>query len=415
MKKRKTIISALSMLLAGCVTLSVSNLSYATAEKDTLQTETISTYERISSYETVQDVMESVYASWFGKADLNSDPQYISEGVGSVRLEVWGSFFTGTVNPSMEIRLNGNDVMDLSRLKDVQFDIFNATGGFSYIELALLIGNKTTNYQKIELKEGKNEIKYAYNVKGMAGGYDMTQGKRILIRFPKASNADEAKRNVFYLDNVGVGMTLKAPKPYEMTFDNGEFCSFDKSYQEFITNVAGVSTGDSFPILSINHDKAYAMNQQGKSLKVECEPQITAGGAVYFYLMEDIWHQFDFEKLGAEDKYFVFDVYNDNRTDQPLSLQIWRKRGDSVVSTNYNRYVFSYTAKSAEWTTVRISIKEWVTPGMPAYNDQYVLMGYDEELGMYNYGAPMFIVPKTDEYKVFYFDNFRIENAMAAN
>ncbi|MBQ8294974.1 MAG: hypothetical protein IJX87_00915 [Clostridia bacterium] len=407
MKKKNFAFLALSVLLAGCAAFSAFNAPAVVAEE---KKEKISTYQQINTYDTVQDVMECNYAAMFGKADINTDKQYITQGEGSARLEVWGSFFAGTTYPYMEIRLNGNDVLDLSRLKNVQFDMFNAAGEKSYVEVALSIGEKTTNFQKIDLAEGKNEVKIAYNVKGMAGGYDMTQGKKLLLRFPKKTNAEEAKTNVFYLDNVGLGMTLKAPKAYEMTFDEGEFCSFDKNYQEFITNVGGVSTGDSYPILSVNKDKAYSMNCEGKSLKVECQPQITAGGAVYFYLMEDIWHKFDFETLGAEDKYFTFDIYNDTRTDENMNIQIWRKRGDSVVAGNYNRYVYRYTAKAGQWTTVRISIKEWVTPGMPAYNDEYVLMGYDKDLGLYNYGAPMFFVPKSDQLKVFYFDNFRIEN-----
>lgn len=281
MKKKKFAAALTSALLVGCAAIASFGFAPVNAVDETENTDglqetvKLTTYEQINTYDTVQDVMESVYNAWFGKADLNTDAQYITQGEGSVRLEVWGSFFAGTVNPSMEIRLNGNDVMDLSRLKNVQFDIFNATGEKSYVEVALSIGDKTTNYQKIELETGKNEIKLAYNVKGMAGGYDMTQGKRILLRFPKKAN-EEAKTNVFYLDNVGVGMTLKEPTPYQMTFDEGEFCSFDKNYQEFVTNVGAVSTGDSYPVLSINKDKAYSYNRQGKSLKVECQPQ---GGA----------------------------------------------------------------------------------------------------------------------------------------
>lgn len=403
---------ALTALLAGCTLFSsFGGVSLVTAEEGAEPVK-ITTYEQINAFNSVQDVMDCVYENKFGIADFNKDAQYVSEGEGSARLEVWGSFYAGTTSPSMRIRLNGYNVMDLSRLKNVQFNMYNATGEDSYVEVALSIGDKTTNFQKVELEKGANEIKIPYNVKGLSGGYDMTQGKAILLRFPKKQTAEEAKKNVFYLDNVGIGMTLKAPAPYSMTFDEGEFCSFDKSYQEFMTNVGGVSTGDSFPVLSVNKDKAYSADGEGKSLKVECQPQITAGGAVYFTIAEDIWHHFDWEALGAEDKYFTFDVYNDTQVDTTMSIQIWRTRGDSVAAGNYNRYSFKYTAKASEWTKVSISIATWVEP-WPL--DGYIMMGYNEELGMYNYGAPMFLVPKSDQLKTFYFDNFRIENAPEAN
>lgn len=401
MKRIKTLI--LSILFSVCTLLTTAGGSMPAVIADG---ETLSKYKAINGFECIQDVMDCVYLNQFGRAEFNTDEDFITEGEGSVKLTVYGSFFAGTAVPTMNIRLNGNGVLDLSRLKNIQFDIFNQTGEKSFVEVALTIGKVTSNYQKVQLETGKNSIELPYNVKGMAGGFDMSQGKAISIKFPRASSKATAENNVFYLDNVGIGMTLKAPTPYEMEFDDGEFCSFEKNYQEYMTKVGGISTGDDFPILSVNYDRAYSMNKQGRSLKVVIPTQTSPGGTPYFSLADEIWHSFDWEALGAENKYFVFDMYPDMQKKFTLRIYIWR----SVSDLPSNRYHVDLTAEPATWNTFRIPIKDWVTPA----DDGYVMMGKDVAAGTYNYGAPMFLTSKTTGDPItLYFDNFRIESALS--
>lgn len=401
MKRIKTLI--LSILFSVCTLLTTAGASMPAVIADG---EAISKYKAINGFECIQDVMDCDYLNQFGRAEFNTDEDFITEGEGSVKLTSYGSFFAGTAVPIMNIRLNGNGVLDLSRLKNIQFDIFNQTGEDSFIEVALTIGKVTSNYEKVQLKTGKNSIELPYNAKGMSGGFDMTQGKAISIKFPRAKSKATAENNVFYLDNIGIGMTLKAPAPYEMTFDDGEFCSFEKNYQEYMTKVGGITTGDDFPILSVNYDRAYSMNKQGRSLKVVIPTQTSPGGSTYFSLADEIWHSFDWEALGAENKYFVFDMYPDMQKKFTIRIYTWRSEGD----LSSNRYSVDLTAEPSTWNTFRVPIKDWVTPA----EDGYVMMGRDVAAGTYNYVAPMFLTGKTTGDPItLYFDNFRIESALS--
>jgi hypothetical protein len=164
----------------------------------------------------------------------------------------------------------------------------------------------------------------------------------------------------------------------------------------------GISSSDSYPIVSINSDKAYTMNHEGKSLKVVAPTQETPGGSVYFRFNEKIPLSFDWVKLGAEDKYFVFDVYNDTGSDFTFTLKLWRSVGD----LGNNRMNYNFKAIAGEWTTIRFSIKEWVTPA----KDGYIMMGQTDG-ALNSQGIEIGWSKFSSAEKTFYFDNFRIEDA----
>ncbi|MBR3863509.1 MAG: hypothetical protein IKJ19_00110 [Clostridia bacterium] len=398
--KKKIFKVAMVALLSACALFP----TFANVKDTNASGEKIETYKLINGFNTVQDAYNCEYLQAFGITDLNTDAKYVTEGKGSVRLNVYGRRFEGTAHPLMKIPFVVDKVYDLSRLKNITFDLFNESGKDCTMEVALEIGTKTTLFQIVSLKQGLNNVKLDYNVKGMAGGFDLTQGKNIVIKLPREYDQEKLDQNVYYLDKVEMNMSAVVPTPYEVTYDENEICSFDKPYQEFMTMVNGVSTADGLPILSINNDPAYTATLSGKSLRVEYPTAQTSGGAVYWSFAEDILYHFDWEALGAQNKYIVFDVYCDSINNQGYSIQIWRARGDR----SDNRIAIPFTAKSKTWTTVRVSIADLVKPA----SDGYIMLGYNADIGEYNYQRIMMVTGKNygENFSV-YFDNFRLEDA----
>ena len=95
-----------------------------------------------------------------------------------------------------------------------------------------------------------------FDTVGIALAADLTKGEGVLIELPQAESFETPDANVFYIDNMGLTMTLKEPTPLTIDLDENEFCSFDKDYQKYMTIVSGVGpTIGSQPTLSINEDR----------------------------------------------------------------------------------------------------------------------------------------------------------------
>ncbi len=404
----------LAALMACCGVFSATNNPSVKVDAETTNSETLSSYEKINNFDVIQDVFECEYYNKYGIVDLNTDSEYITQGKGSLKMEVHGSFYPGTSLPYMRIPFDANGGMkDVSRLKNVQFDVYSTLEEECSMQISLAFGNgknsngkqlyANTSYENVTLKPGWNHIRVDYDAKGLGASFNLKEGGWIMMRFPRAADEATKEENVFYLDNLGIGMTLKQAAPYTMDFDEGEVFSCDKAYQAYMVETLGISSSDSYPLVSINSDKAYTVNHEGKSLKVVAPTQETPGGSVYFRFNEQIPLSFDWVQLGAENKYFVFDVYNDTGSDFTFTLKLWRSVGD----LSNNRMNYNFKAIAGEWTTIRFSIQEWVTPQA----DGYVMMGQTDG-ALNSQGIEIGWSKFSSAEKTFYFDNFRIEDAI---
>lgn len=414
MKKRICAIVLLGVVLLSSVVAkdTISNAK----EKEKTEQESIKSFEQITELDNWRDIYACKFTTYFGRANLNKKSDYITQGKGSMKFQVYGDFLpNGGINPEIEIALSDEKYTDISRIRSISFDIFNETGKKSRVGVSLAIDNMNTVYEYFDLEEGKNQITVEYNAKGMSGGYDLTKGESLCLKFDKAKNDKEGKKNVYYLDNVAMNMSLIAPKPYEITFDEGELCSYDKNYQEFVTTVGGISTTTDYPIVEVNKDRAYCMDMKGRSLKVTLP---SASGAVTgntkIELLNSIWEHYDWTQLGKENKELVFDVYNDNSISIQGTFTIWPEH----LSDAY-RWSQSFTMAPREWTTVRVPISEWnklSRDGGEVAGAKHEPLKEEKEwlMSSEQYRTPFIVFRKfVGEDRVLYFDNFRIENSVA--
>lgn len=359
---------------------------------------TVSMYRQVSGFETTEEFFPMDFENRFGQIRLNTDKSYVTEGSASAKLEVWGDFRDSTADPYMIVNLEGEET-DLRRLRAVEFDLFNQSGADCEIGVALKADGFTTEYQYVSVKQGKNEISVSFDLVGVALAADLTAGEGVLLQFPKAADFEDAKTNLFYLDNMGFSLSLKEPTPLSIELDENEFCSFDKEYQKYMTVVGGVGPTDGCqPVLSINEDLNYVSGQSGKSLKVVLPtglPPINDGWP-YFTFVGSLFEAVDFAKYAEEGYSLAFDVYNTG-ADFNFGLEV--QPADSTVSKGYSVPV---TCPKG-WSTHTFDLSAWnsnVTEERPVKltdNVKEFWLSYSK-------------FATAD--KVFYFDNFRfVKNA----
>lgn len=387
-----------SLLLAGLLT--ATSLLGGTAISKVEVIADVKLNEKISSFETVEEYYTFEFGGRFGKVNVNTDKEFITDGEASMKMEVWGQVHkTGVDGPNVEIALSKSGSIDASRLKNFTFDLFNQTGEARTIEAALKIDGTVSEYQKIDLTTGKNSLTVAFDVVGLAVGFDMTKTQALVIRFPIASSYEAASQQIYYLDNLQMNMNLVAPSPLKIVMDEGEFCSFEKPYQKYVTKAGGVGpTVGCQPILSLNDNLEYCANNTGKSLRVELPTGIAPlnDGWPNWTFIDAMFESVDWAQMAKEGKKFVFDVYNTGSYFR-FGFEIGAKSGSKA--RGWSTGVDCYSG----WNTISIDMTKW--------NDNQT----DEE-GEYpnplteNIHQIVFSYSKfAGENKVFYFDNFRFE------
>lgn len=359
----------------------------------------VSLNKKISSFETLDEYYTFQYGGRFGKVDVNKDTKYITDGEASMRMEVWGMVHQGAVNPTMKITLDKSGMLDVSRLKNFTFDLFNETKSESYVELALQISGTVSEYQRYELQTGKNEIKTSFDIIGLGLAFDLTKAEKLVFRFPVAPSYEEGSQQVYYLDNLQMNMSLLPPEPLKITLDEGEFCSFDKAYQKYVTKAEGVGpTTDCLPILTINTDPNYCKGNTGKSLRVEL-PTGTApldDGWPYWTFIDTMYQQLDWTALAAEGKKLVFDIYNTGSNFRfSFEVPAIRNSGARGWSTGI--------VANHGWTTIEINLAD--LNSLQTDKDGEYPNALTDHIWMIKFVYNKF----AGDAKVFYFDNFRIE------
>lgn len=380
--------------------LVLSPLFSGTTVKKVNATENLRVNQQITSFETLEEYYTFQFGNRFGKVSLNSNKEYITDGEASMEMQVWGYLHKlGAEGPSVSLTLSEKGDVDLSRLKNFTFDLFNETGAESYVDVALNIGGVVSDYQTIKLSTGKNAVKVAFDIVGLGVGYDLTEGRALILRFPVAPSYEDAQRQVYYIDNLQMNMTLVAPTPFKIELDANEFCSFDKAYQKYVTKSGGIGpTVGCEPLLSLNTDIEYCANNTGKSLRVELPtgiPPMNDGWPTWTFIY-DMLEAVDWGQMAKAGKKLVFDVYNTGSYFR-MGFEVQSKPGSKAPYWSTAIELFN------GWNTISIDLASWnagqtdeegVAPNPLTENVSTFFFSYSKFAG---------------DSKVFYFDNFRFE------
>ena len=298
----------------------------STPTKQVAATENEASEKLIEDFETFRDCTDNIiYGNYFGKFEVNTQADYVTNGNGSIRLNPMGDTFLSKGLPNMQIRLQDAD-RNLTKLKRVTADFYNATDHDYEIGVFFKVGRiveANTPITKILLKKGQwTKVGKTIDTAVISLCNDMTDVNSVCFEFELCT--DKSKPNDIYMDNVRFEFSDKTPQPVEMTLNENEFCSFDKLYQKevFIEDYYAVMSDYNFK-LSLNSDLAYS--KKGKSLKmyVPACPDGTSWGWPNVQFAENLVKAVDLSKYDGNDE-FSFWIYNASNINVNISVDFWR-------------------------------------------------------------------------------------------
>ena len=373
-------------------------------EENTFQAE-----ELLHSFESINELFSMDATGRFGRVTLNDNTKFITEGVASAKLEVYGDYYdnNGSTSPILKIMLNtGNDYAypDFMNVKAITFDLFNESGREQTVDISLTFADEasstaTTEYKKFVLKEGLNQVTYELTGSLLGVSHDLTKMASINLRFEKSLDMKE-EPYLFYLDKVVLQRKAVAWEPYELVQKENEICSFDNEIQVGLIKSNCVGPGMAYaPQLSLNQELLYCKNYEGTSLKcVMPAGTKSANSWPYMGFNSLLFEKYNLTEMALEGKELVFDIYN---TGSAYNLGIeYKARHDGKTIASGSKAITAETG----WTEIRL-------PLTALYECTGELNGEDIRLtdpGMMNDFRISWCEFVGDD-KVMYFDNFRFE------
>ena len=335
-----------------------------------------------NSYEAARDY---TFEGWFGKADMNYDKKYISEGNASFKVYPMGNFIDMPTNyPFVGINSNGKEVLtsDFSGFKSVLLDVYNPNDKDLTIGINLEVMSdviSATDIQYYTLKANSWNI-CEYDISSGGAKYAFNQLKdvySVLITFCNIRENLESEGYPLYLDNLRgvVGNTKSVDLKKD---DNGTFLSFENEYEKdlldyFYTEKYATYMFDA----SINVDKRYVTNGD-RSLKMSLRPDFMS----YSETLGITLYQQVFKSCLKDGNTLSIDVYNDCDTEQSIEITCYVGN----VSTQVTKIL-----KPKTMTTVSILVDD-------ISKVTKILIQFPTEYAESNHN-------KT---KVFYLDNFKV-------
>lgn len=335
-----------------------------------------------NSYEAARDY---TYEGWFGKAEMNFDKQYISEGEASLKVYPLGNYVDMPTNyPFVGINAFGKDVFirDFSGFKSILLDIYNPNDidvviGINLETMSDVISATDIEYYTLKAKSwntceydfSNGGAKYAFN--GLKDIYS------VLITFANIRDDFSTDGYPLYLDNLR-GVKGDTPKVSVQKDADGTFLDFENEYEKdlldyFYTEKYATYMFDG----SINVDKRY-VSKGDRSLKMELRPDFMTSNNIFGITL----YQNTFTSCWTDGNVLSLDVYNDCVTTQTITVIC--KVG------NVNTEV-KILLQPKQMTTVSVKVEDIsrVTKVLVQFNTEYTETNFNQS-------------------KIFYLDNFRI-------
>ncbi len=347
----------------------------------------------LSGFESYDELLSMNWQNMFGKADLVTDDEYVTEGNYAAKLTVSGDYTAGAAaRPTMTIYtdtawLNKQDYTDTTGMS---VDVYNAqsTALNMYFQFAILNDQNTLQYsseQKIVLQPGANAVEIAFDRGFLNQLIDIKNITRLLFAFDNATEKNQPDR-VLYMDNFVAHTTAEAIPTDVKIREQDELESADRA--EYLSAWGIINYIYSPSELTHNTDPQYVSQGTG-SFKFTA-PATGGGSTTPGFIMRST-------PISDISSYYSisFDIYNDNDEDYQFITFAFKPIG---------------VAKANAWTRFEFTIEQ-----LKDFKDEDMmnLPGFNEETDHYKYDIYDFknfnlitTNNSKDEPITFYFDNF---------
>lgn len=349
----------------------------------------------------------------FGRITRSQD--IVRSGNYSAKLNPLGAYQSPTAMPTIYFPLKSEvlnfDKTNVLKYKSLKMSFYNDAETEKKVEIAFVT---RIDSDKVITKTAIGSIRlpskewfdYEYKIDPQILNYifDLKNILGIALSFENANSRDLVDAPDIYLDDiVFVNRESEAVVQDEIILKENEVCDFEEAYQRYI--FAAYSTQDaSVPKLSIVRasEEGNINAASGEyMLKVVAKGSGVTDGSVWpaISLVQKVIEKTTLSKIDPEewDNYkIVFDVYNNTNVDQYFTIKF-----DSTIPYGA---MMGFNAKAKTWMEVSYTFSQ--------------IAGYNQWAGGPNTGritdpASWTIswqdFKVTENEKVFYFDNFRIE------
>lgn len=179
----------------------------------------------IHSFESWEEARDYTYEGWFGKVETNTDPAYITEGKGSLKVYPYGDLDKDTSYPFISVNTDGLNVAtnNFSSFKVISLDVFNPNDVPVKVRLSLYVTAQSvamTVPRDYTLPAGEwSRLDYDLSDGGMRYAFDsLDQVNSVCIQFLNKRTKEEEVKPL-YLDNLrGVNGECATYVPSSETF-----------------------------------------------------------------------------------------------------------------------------------------------------------------------------------------------------
>ena len=162
----------------------------------------------IHSFESWEEARDYTYEGWFGKVETNTDPAYITEGEGSLKVYPYGDLDKDTSYPFISVNTDGLNVTtnNFSSFKTVSLDVFNPNDVPVTVRLSLYVmaqSEAMTALRDYTLPAGEwSRLDYDLTDGGIRYAFDtLDQVTSVCTQFLNKRTEEEEVKPL-YLDNL---------------------------------------------------------------------------------------------------------------------------------------------------------------------------------------------------------------------
>lgn len=258
------------LLLAAICSLSVFWAGCGDKKNDEADAQAAATYELKSGFASIKELQSFEYSTYFYKASLNTDKEYVTEGESSARLYIKGKEFD-----VVEMKILSDTPYfgskDFSKVNMVTLDVFNPgteprtfTMSFSTSSEGLKQVYQKYTEKEVTVQPGYNLVTYSVDRTVALAICDMKYAEYFSFSF-----LCDAEEYSLYFDNLRVHYTEEQASTGEKTFEDGEILLFNDYLDRFFVKTATyMCTSSVLPSFNIERDPRLITEGTG-SLRVE--------------------------------------------------------------------------------------------------------------------------------------------------